>query len=71
MSSLVSMGQTLSWMPEKLCSIQEGEGLGASGSGIAAPVSAVGATARTSLGLGAKDHTDPSTAADDFDLCVS
>jgi len=59
-------------MPKRcLRLVQEGEGLGASGSGIAAPVSAVGATARTSLGLGAKDHTDPSTAADDFDLCVS
>ena len=47
---------------------QEGEGLGAKGSGISAPVGATGAAGYSTLGLGAAEVGTPSEGADSFEV---
>ena len=47
---------------------QEGEGLGAKGSGISAPVGATGAAGYSTLGLGAAEVGAPAEGADSFEV---
>ena len=54
--------------PQSLSAAQEGEGLGAKGSGIAAPVSATGAAGYSTLGLGASKPGDPTEGGDSFEV---
>lgn len=54
--------------PKTPAAAQEGEGLGAKGSGIAAPVSATGAAGYSTLGLGASKPGDPTEGGDSFEV---